>query len=41
MTSCRVCTGPAKPGKSWNSIIWTVMELLSRSWELMEFDVGK
>ena len=41
MNSCRVCTGPAKPGKSCNSIILTVMEFLSRSWELMEFDVGK
>ena len=41
----RVRTGPGKPGKSWNLIIWIpgleTHVFLSRSWKVMEYDVGK
>ena len=41
----RVRTGPGKPGKSWNLIIWIPgLEshgILAKSWKVMEFHVGK
>ena len=39
----RVRTGPGKPGKSWNLIIW-ILGLESHgmlAWKVMEFHVGK